>query len=70
MVDPSGDGDQSPLESQTENQLRLDLIDEEENIDRMLEETGNFWSAEVVQNEENYDRQDVLGLEDEKLELI
>lgn len=70
MVDPSGDGDQSPLGSQTENQLRLDLIDEEENIDRMLEETGNFWSAEVVQNEENYDRQDVLGLEDEKLELI
>ena len=47
---------QSPHGSQTENKLRLDLIDEEENIDRMLGETGNFWSADVLQSEENYDR--------------
>ena len=48
----------------------MDLIDEEENIDRMLGDTGNFWSAEVVRNEDIYDRQEVMGLEDEKIELI
>ena len=63
-------GAQSPMGSQRSKQLRLDLINEGENIGRMLGETGNFWSAEVVQNEANYDRQDVMGLEDEKLELI
>ena len=49
-------GAQSPMGSQRENQLRLDLIDEEENIDRMLGDTGNFWNAEVMRNEDIYDR--------------
>ena len=39
-----------------ENQLRLDLIDEEENIDEMLKGTHNFWTKEVERNEDNYDR--------------
>ena len=46
----------SPQGSAVENQLRLDLIDEEENIDEMLKGTHNFWTKEVERNEDNYDR--------------
>ena len=41
----------SPRGSNYENQLRLDLIDEEENIDEMLKGTHNFWSKDVERNE-------------------
>ena len=53
-----------------EQQLKLDLIDEEENIDEFLKGTQNFWIKDVQQNEDNYDRQEMIGLEDEKIELI
>ena len=56
--------------SQRENQLRLDLIDEEENIDELLRDTGNFWSAELVRNEENYNKQELMSLEEERISLI
>ena len=50
----------------------MDLIDEEEqNIDEMLMKgTQNFWIQDVQRNEENYERQEVIGLEQEKLELM
>ena len=46
-----GGGFRSPQGSQYENQLRLDLIDEEENIDELLKGTHNFWSKDVERNE-------------------
>jgi len=36
----------------------------------MLRDTGNFWTTEVVRNEENYDKQEVMGLEEERISLI
>ena len=45
------------------------MIDEEENIDRLLKDTGNSWSADVFKNEANFDGREVMGLEEEKLEL-
>ena len=32
--------------------------------------TQNFWIKDVQRNEENYERQEVIGLEQEKLELM
>lgn len=63
-------GLQSPMGSHRSNQLRLDLIDEEERIDEMLQGTHNFWTKDVERHEETYDRQELMGLEDEKLDLI
>ena len=63
-------GLRSPQGSHIENQLRLDLIDEEENIDELLKGTHNFWSKDEERNEQNYDRQEVISLEQEKIELI
>lgn len=56
--------------SQFENQLRLDLIDEEENIDEMLNGTQNQWIKDVQRNEGKYDRQEVISLEQEKVDLM
>ena len=36
-------GLKSPRGSKFEDQLRLDLIDEEEKFDEMLKETHNYW---------------------------
>ena len=44
------------FDSADENQLKLDLIDEEENIDGMMNESHNFWSKDLAQNEKNYER--------------
>lgn len=54
-----------------ENQLRLDLINEEETIDEIqLNGTQNFWIKDVQKNEENYELQEIYSLEQEKLELL
>lgn len=50
--------------------MRLDLIDEEENIDEMLNGSRNHWYKDEERNEDTYDRQEVLSLEQERLDLI
>ena len=61
---------QSPQGSIYENQLKLDLIEEEEKIDEMLSGTHNFWTRDVERNEKNYEKQEVMGLEQTRIELI
>lgn len=36
----------------------------------MLRATGNIWSTEFVRNEENYNKQEVMGMEEERINLI
>ena len=45
----------------------MDLIDEEENIDELLKGTRNFWNRDEERNEDTYDRQEVVALEQEKM---
>ncbi len=58
------------MSSQREHQLKLDFIDEEEKIDEIFKGTHNFWSKDVARNEDNYERQEVISLEDERIDLI
>ena len=50
--------------------MRLDLIDEEENIDQMLNGTQNSWNKEEEIIDQTYDKQEVLSLEQERLDLM
>ena len=36
----------------------------------MLQDTHNFWTKDLARNEDNYERQEVISLEDERIELI
>ena len=60
----------SPQNSFKEDQLRLDLIDEEDYIDELLKGTRNFWNRDEEKIEKIYDRKDVIDLEQEKIQLI
>ena len=57
----------SPQNSFKEDQLRLDLIDEEDYIDELLKGTRNFWNRDEEKIEKIYDCQDVIDLEQEKI---
>ena len=46
------------------------MIEEEEKIDELLQETHNIWSKDVERSEQTYDRQELIALEDEKFDLI